>query len=154
MVQIHAVDSDWMQGHSTGSTLLIAHTTALPKLARPDDDMHEYERLGRRSYVIQLNALMRELISSRPKWHLVDIEPMTAQFWPQSAYLRDAHHPQKFVSFNMLNIYLNLWREFSSQKQNAVVLSAADVLIYPKRNGEGGVKKISYRKRKRVDWVA
>lgn len=102
-----------VQANLTGSTLLIAHTTALPMLATEGGDMHEHVKLGRRPYVVQLNVLMRELITQQhPNWHLVDLELMTAQFWPPNLYLRDAHHPLEFVTLNLFNIYLNLRQGF------------------------------------------
>ncbi|EIE18040.1 hypothetical protein COCSUDRAFT_55044 [Coccomyxa subellipsoidea C-169] len=97
---------------SFASSVLIAHTTALPALESCDTDRHAQAPTGRRTHVVQLNALLRELVLQNPRWHLVDVELLTLHFWPVDKYLRDTHHPLPFVTMNMLNVYLNLYLDY------------------------------------------
>eukprot|EP00884_Botryococcus_braunii_P012782 jgi/Botrbrau1/21504/Bobra.174_2s0012.2 len=100
-----------VQASAEEGTPLVYHTVPYPRLDDyPHSGKHGHFEIGTHSQVAQLNAAGRHLASVY-NYHLVDVEQMTSSFYIGYLYLKDTHHPATFVSFNVLNIYLNLIRQ-------------------------------------------
>ena len=60
----------------------------------------------------QLNAAARQVLESHPRWHLMDLEILLADFDCPQEYLRDFVHVDTHVTWNILNMYMNMLMKF------------------------------------------
>ena len=63
-------------------------------------------------HVLSLNAAARELLQRHPRWHLLDLEALIAEFDCPQEYLRDMMHISPDVAWTVLNIYVNMLHDF------------------------------------------
>lgn len=97
-----------MQEHVHHDTVLVYHNSAFALLADCKAGTgHVLKGTGKRTHLIQLNALARQVVASNPRWHLVDIGQMSDAFLA-GQHLRDEHHPNREFMMQVLNMYLNL----------------------------------------------
>lgn len=106
--------------------LLIYHNAAFALLADCKNGTHHIQKgLGKRTHLIQLNALARQVVSENPRWHMVDFGAMSESFL-SGRHLRDFHHPNQQFMLQAMNMYLNLNAMLGSQPR-PVTSSIGDV---------------------------
>ncbi len=63
-------------------------------------------------HMYQLNAAAREIVKEHSRWHLMDLEILVADFKCPQEYLRDFVHFDAHISWNILNIYINMLHKY------------------------------------------
>ncbi len=63
-------------------------------------------------HVLLLNSAARALLAHHPRWHLMDLEALVAEFDCPQEYLRDAMHINSDVAWTVLNIYINMLQSY------------------------------------------
>lgn len=56
---------------------------------------------------------MVQIVTENPRWHLVDLGPMSDSFLT-GGHLRDEHHPNTNFMLQVVNVYLNLYHQHGS----------------------------------------
>ena len=108
-------DACMLQRNVPEETMLIYRTGAPGSWGQcPNKDgspiRNAYGELIHRNHIEQLNAAARDALQDHPRWHLMDLEALTAGFDCPQDYLRDHVHVDEHVTWNILNIYMNmLW---------------------------------------------
>ena len=117
-----------VQERVPSGTLLIFRTGAAGAwgqcAAEPVDYMHI-----QKSHIFQLNAAARAVVRRRPRWRVLDVEQMVAQYECPNKYLRDIIHLNTNVTWTVLNLYMNMlhtwWEEqgYPEWRQTATATS-------------------------------
>lgn len=104
-----------MQGNVPAETMLIYRTGAPGSWGQcPNKDgtpIANYVGVTL-NHMLQLNMAAKKVLEHHPRWHILDLELLLADFKCPQDYLRDFVHVDAHVAWNILNIYLNMLKKF------------------------------------------
>lgn len=100
-----------LESQYDNKTMLVFHGAVYPMLMDCKHGGDHANAMGKRTHIIQLNKAALHVMQEHPRWHLVDFDQMSMPFSLTGLHLRDGIHPGPPFLAQVLNIYLNLYKQ-------------------------------------------